>query len=323
MKRHLRTCEILLITTVLLITITGLCYSQEEKVGIDKKTEKIKGQEIQTERRVIKFSDPLKPGLLHVDILRGDITIRGYNGNEVIIEAKINPMKRVRIERGERFVELEEYEEEEDLYHEQERMEKKKHKTEGMKKLHSSTAGFEIIEENNVMRVDAEALSGYIDLMIQVPFNTSLNLDCIANGAIKVNQVNGEIEVDNINGPITLNSVSGTVVVNSVGNDIIATFTEVKPGKIMAFSSVSGHIDITLPKTVKATLKMKTDHGEVYSDFDIRLEQKTEKKEEDARERGGRYRLRLESFLQGTINGGGTEIQIETYSGDIYVRKRK
>jgi hypothetical protein len=322
MKRILKKCEILLITAMLLILIAGLCYSQEEKTNTGSSKIKIKDNKIQTERRAIKFSDPSKPGLLKVDLLRGGVTVRGYNGNEVIIEAKVNPMKRVREERGERFEEFEEYEEEE-LYEEEEEMEKKKRKTEGMKKIHSSTTGFEVIEKNNVMSVDVETLHGYVDLMIQVPFNTSLNLDCMSDGEIKVDQVNGEIEVDNMAGPITLKNISGTVVAHSMGDDITATFTEVKPGKLMAFSTMGGHIDITLPQTVKATLKMKTDRGEVYSDFDIRLEQKTEKKEEDARERGGRYRLRLESFLFGTINGGGTEIQMETFSGDIYIRKRK
>jgi hypothetical protein len=322
MKRILEKCEILLLAAFLLISIVGFSYGQEEKARADKKPIIAQDEGLQLERRAIKFTDPSKPGLLKVEILRGGITVKGYSGKEVIIEAKVNPMMQVRKERGEEREELEQYVEEEPYRHEEE-MEKKKRATEGMKKIHSSTAGFEVVEENNIMRVESESIYNRVDLTIQVPFNTSLKLECMSVGEIKVDGVNGEIEVENIAGPVTLSNISGAVVAHSMGNDILATFTEVKPGKLMAFSTMAGHIDITLPQAVKATLKMKTDQGEIYSDFDIKLEQKAEKKEEDARNTGGKYRLRLESFLQGTINGGGTEIQIESFSGDIYIRKGK
>ena len=325
MKNVLKKCSVLVIGTFLLITIIGFSYSQEEKARIDKKSIITQDEGLQLERRAIKFTDPSKPGLLKVEILRGGITVKGYSGKEVIIEAKVNPMMQVRKERGEEREEREELEEyvEEEPYRHEEEMEKKKRATEGMKKIHSSTAGFEVVEENNIMRVKAESIYNRVDLAIQVPLNTSLKLECMSLGEIKVDGVNGEIEVENIAGPVMLSNISGAVVAHSMGNDIIATFTEVKPGKLMAFSTMAGHIDITLPQAVKATLKMKTDQGEIYSDFDIKLEQKAEKKEEDARNTGGKYRLRLESFLQGTINGGGTEIQIESFSGDIYIRKGK
>jgi hypothetical protein len=322
MKRILKKCKILLLATFLLISIVGFSYNQEEKARAENKPVIAQDEGLQLERRAIKFTDPLKPGLLKVEIMRGGITVKGYSGKEVIIEAKVNPMKQLRRERGEEREELEEYAVEE-LYRHEEEMEKKKRATAGMKKIHSSTTGFEVVEENNIMRVEAESIYNQVDLAIQVPFNTSLKLECMSEGEIKVDGVNGEIEVENMAGPVILSNISGAVVAHSMRDDIIATFTELKLGKPMAFSTMAGHIDITLPQTAKATLKMKTEQGEIYSDFDIKLEQKTEKKEEDTRKRGGKYRLRLESFLQGTINGGGTEIQIETFSGDIYIRKGK
>jgi len=323
-----------IIGALLLIAMVGLSYSQEKKKIYSEKQVTVKGAELQTERRVVKFSDPSKPGLLEVDLFRGEITVRGYSGKEVIIEAKIAPMKRIKRREDEdaeleeryrrekrEFAEFKEFEEQESQLEETRR--KSKRKTEGMKKIHSALAGLEIIEENNIMTVDVESLLYHVDLIIQVPFNTSLKLNGGMEGNIKVEQVSGEVEVDSTNGAITLNNISGPVVAHSFSRDIVATFTKVKPGKPMSFSSMSGHIDVTLPPNVKSTLKMQTNQGEIYSDFDIRLEQRTKKSEEDRREKGGKYRLRLESFLYGTINGGGVEIQFETFTGDIYIRKGK
>lgn len=324
MRKALKKFKVLIIGTLLLIFLAGWSYSQEKKVIRDEKKSPIKGIELQTERRAVKFSDPSKPGLLEVDLLRGGITVKGYIGKEVIIEAKISPMKRIkRIKRHEEeFEEFAEFEEEELRL--EERRRKPKRKTEGMKKIHSTLlAGFEIIEENNIVTVDLDSVLHYVDLTIQVPFNTSLKIDSGMEGDIKVEQVSGEVEVDSTNGAITLNNISGPVVAHTVNNDIVATFAELKPGNVLSFSSFSGDIDITLLPNVKASLKMQTNRGEIYSDFDIKLEQRTEKSEEDKRDRGGRYRLRLESFLYGIVNGGGVEIQFETFSGDIYIRKGK
>ena len=88
----------------------------------------------------------------------------------------------------------------------------------------------------------------------------------------------------------------------------------------MSFSTMNGDIDVTLPANVKAKVKMKSDWGEVYSDFDIQVDtapQKIEEKDE------GKYRISFEKYIMGTINGGGPEYTFKTYHGDIIIRKAK
>jgi hypothetical protein len=48
-----------------------------------------------------------------------------------------------------------------------------------------------------------------------------------------------------------------------------------------------------------------------------------QKQEEDERKEGGSYRVTYEKMTLGLINGGGTEIQLTTYEGNIYIRKAK
>ena len=45
----------------------------------------------------------------------------------------------------------------------------------------------------------------------------------------------------------------------------------VDPNKPLSFSSMNGTIDVTLPADFKANVKLRTDHGEIYSDFDFKL----------------------------------------------------
>ncbi|MCX6577872.1 MAG: hypothetical protein NTV82_15965, partial [Candidatus Aminicenantes bacterium] len=84
-----------------------------------------------------------------------------------------------------------------------------------------------------------------------------------------------------------------------------------------------GDIDITLPADVKATLKIKSTQGEVFSDFDIALKPVPAKPEETATKEGGKYRIELDRSVYGTINGGGAELKLQNFSGDIYIRKKK
>ena len=105
--------------------------------------------------------------------------------------------------------------------------------------------------------------------------------------------------------------------------DITVTFTGVNPQKSMSFSSLNGTIDVTFPSDVRATVRMKTEQGEIYSDFDIKMSNSTANMEQNERGKRGKYRVTLEKMMTGTINGGGAEVQFKNFNGDIYIRKGK
>jgi len=279
-------------------------------------------QESQADHAVVNFSDPAKPGTVEVNISEGSITVRGFEGKDVIIDARWREKVLTKEER-EGEADLAEAEEELD----QEEMARKKaqaEKAKGMKMLEVESMGLTIEEEENVIQVNAEEGKRAVDLLIQVPFSTSLRLSCHDDErGVTVEGVSGEIEVETSDGPIVLTNVSGPVVADSSDGEIKAVFGKVTPGKPMSFSAMDGDIDITLPLDVKASLKMKTDEGQIFTDFDVRLTPSQQKKEEDERKEGGGYRVAFEKVTLGLINGGGVEIQLTTYEGNIYVRKAK
>jgi DUF4097 and DUF4098 domain-containing protein YvlB len=259
------------------------------------------GQEANTERAVVPFSNPSKPGRLEVDVYRGGITVKGYEGKEVIVEARVR---------------------EKAIAEKEEQAPKEKG---GLTRLTQiGPAGLSVEEENNVMSVEVESMQKTVDLSIQVPYATSLYIEAYTGGDIVVEKITGEIEAENYAGAIRLTDISGTVVADSYAGEVKVTFVKVTPDKPMSFSTWSGDIDVTLPADIKANVKMKSDNGEIYSDFNIALGAAPRKAiVEDTRKEDGKYRLTFDSSMLGTINGGGPEYQFTNYSGNIYIRKGK
>jgi DUF4097 and DUF4098 domain-containing protein YvlB len=138
-----------------------------------------------------------------------------------------------------------------------------------------------------------------------------------------IENIAGEIEANNYNGKITLTGISGSVVAHTYNGEVTVSFTQIDPDKPMSFSTWNGDVDVTFPAMVKADVKMKSERGEVYSDFDIQVKQTPQKVVEDEREEGGGFRISFEKAIYGSINGGGPEYQFKTYHGDIFIRKAK
>ncbi|MGD2294523.1 MAG: DUF4097 family beta strand repeat-containing protein [Candidatus Aminicenantes bacterium] len=298
MKRH---SQILTLAAVLLLAGT---LSSTQESGSEKVT--------------VPFSHPGKPGKIEVSNQRGSITIKGYNGQEVIVEAKIREKK---LEEGE-----EEIKEaiQEEMKEKLEAQSEKQRDTSGLKKIAlPGSMGLAIEEENNKMEIRTSVMRQAVDLEIQIPFTTSLELSSMMGGAIAVDNVKGELEVSNLNGSIKLTSISGTVLAHSLNGDIEASFVEVNPDKPMSFSTMNGDIDVTLPASTKANLKMKTDYGDVYSDFEIQIGTTPQKAVEEPKREGGRYRIAFDKYYLGSINGGGPEYLLKTFHGDILIRKGK
>ncbi len=282
-------------------------------------------QEGKADRATVAFSDPSKPGFLEVGVHRGSITVKGYNGKEVIIEARAITRKLKDLDEE---AQLRKYSRADRIYarartREKDEEEKAK-KTEGMRLIQAPlVTGLSVEEEDNKMEVDVSSLRQAVDLTLQVPYSTSLELSSHTDGDITVENITGDIEVNHHNGALNLTGISGTVVAHTFSGDVTVTFTKVTPDKPMSFSNWTGDIDVTLPSSVKATVKMKSEHGEIYSDFDIQIDTTVQKIEKDERLEGGRYKISFDKYIVGKINGGGPDFVFNTYSGDILIRKTK
>src|SRR5262249_6673853 len=256
------------------------------------------------ERVTVNFSDPSKPGIVKLHVMLGSITVKGMNRKDVTVETK--PSARVGEGRGARGRAPTVFRRQDEA-------------PAGLRRL-TQPGGFSLEEENNELTISS-AFGRSIDFEIQVPLRTNLKLSAVNGGDVVVDGVEGEVEANNVNGPITLTNIAGSVVAHSVNGTVKATVTRVTPDKAMAFASMNGNIDITLPSSLKANLKLQSDQGGVFTDFDVQVRSVPPTTVDDHRRGGGKYRIDVNKAIYGTINGGGQEFELRTFNGNVYLRK--
>lgn len=269
------------------------------------------------ERADVPLTNPSKPALIKISVMTGSITVIGYSGKTVSVEAVA--MKR---EKDEHDLELDD---DHDLLDDDERDEhaKRRAKSKGMIRITDSSLGLKIEEENNEVSIRTSWIAkNNVALTIKVPFKTNLKLSALNGGFIKVDKVEGELEASHTNGPVTLTNVSGSVVAHTTNGDVLVTIDKINLGKPHSFTSFNGDVDVAFPGNAKFNLKMKTTRGDIYSDFKLQM-QAPPKSDTDGKRKGGKFVLNYDKGVYGLLNGGGELVQLKTYNGDIYIRKQK
>ncbi len=278
--------------------------------------------EAKSERITVPFSNPGKPGRVEISTMRGAIKVIGYEGKDVVVEAVQREQVVGSKGKGEFDIPLPP-EPPAPWHNARGSKEEVKEKAAGLKKIPTENLGLSAEEDNNVVTIETESWKMAADLTVRVPFNTSLNLETQMGGGIEVENVSGEIEAEALNGPVTLTNVSGSVTANTLNGELKVVLLKVASDKPMSFSTMNGDIDVTLPAETKANVLLKTQRGEVYSDFDIALKSMPSKPAEAPKKEGGKYHVALDSATYGAINGGGAEFRFENFNGNIYIRKKK
>jgi len=245
------------------------------------------------ERIPVPLTDPSRPVMLKVSLLYGGITVKGADVKEVTVETRAGSSNE----------------------------EHRDDRRGGLRRLNVPSTSLSIEEENNNVRVSAGMRA--VELLITVPRRTSMELRATNDGDIKVDGVEGEIDVNNLNGAVSLTNISGSVVGHALNEDMLVKFNRVSPDKPMSFSSLNGDIDLTFPADLKATFSLSTGgQGDVYTDFEAQLQAGgAQPIVEDSRGKGGKYKVKLDKVIRYTVNGGGPEIKITNFNGDIIIRK--
>ena len=164
-----------------------------------------------------------------------------------------------------------------------------------------------IDDTRNVITITGRA-GELTDLVVDVPARTDVRItksgpnrirNASSAGPIAVFGIDGAIEIDTIGGDVSLADVSGSVVAHSRTGSVTAHLVRAAPDRPMAFTSYSGHVEITLPRAIKADVIVQSDRGRVVSDFD----------------------LGSGTPARGRINGGGPEIELRSFAGHVFLRK--
>ncbi len=149
--------------------------------------------------------------------------------------------------------------------------------------------------------VQAEALSGNVEISK-------------VSGSVSAQAVSGDITVEDVSGAVEVESVSGEIVLHGITSKSVRGVTvsgeidfagTVAPDGRYELNSHSGDVRASLPDNVNALISVSTFSGEIDSDFPLTLQPG------DRRGQHQQFEFR--------IGSGGARIQLESFSGDIYL----
>lgn len=222
---------------------------------------------------------------IKINEIIGDITIKGYAGNEIIIQPESFSIPKT---------------------------------AEGLKLV----TGFG--SDNTGVGINVQEVDGTIaiqsvrrketDYTIQVPEKVKLHITASSNrsGDISIEDFKGELEIKTRYNDLDIKNVSGPIVLNATYGEVNIVFSEVNQDKPISLIAAYDDIDITLPANTKANIEMESTYGDIYTDFDIKREN----------EANGMSKVNNNPII-GTINGGGVKIYVKSPYENVFLRKQK
>lgn len=241
----------------------------------------------------VPLSDPAKRGKLKAHLNYGSITVKGTARKDVLV-------KYTAVNDGEEHG--------------------KKTEKDGLKRISGGTMDLEVSENANYVKVESGSWNNKMNLEIEVPSGFDVKVSSYNDGDILISNVEGEVEITTYNGEIAAENISGSVIATTYNGEIKVTFDKVKDGVPMSYSTYNGDIDITFPASFKGTFKMKTEQGEILSGFDMKMIESGPVQKKDTK--SGTYKVVIDEWVKGEVNGGGAEISMRNYNGDVIIRKK-
>lgn len=249
----------------------------------------------------VSLSDPGRIANVRIEVFTGDVEIRGENRKDVLVTPRMRNDNDNRPGRGGRRGRG---------------GAGSAPSADGLTRL-TQPGGFSITEANNVISIESGPTRP-VDIEVRVPSRTNLRVSGVNGQQITVENVEGDIEIEHTNGAIRAVNVAGSVVAETTNGNVTVTLNRITTDKAMAFSSFNGNVDVTLPATAKASLRMQTENGDVYTNFEIQTQPSAPQQRVGGR---GQRSIDVNRAIVGSINGGGPEFTLSTFNGSIYLRR--
>jgi hypothetical protein len=259
-------------------------------------------------RQTLKFDDPSKPGEVALDNVFGPVTVEGYAGAVVVLEARriVYARDEARARKAEEEVKLD---------------------------IGGKGNTIEIYVDGPFREDEGErrergvrirrdpGYKVYYGFTLKVPTKTSLVVSTVTDGDVEVRGVEGAFDVRNVNGKVRIEDAAAAGDARTVNGGVTVVFRR-EPGGACRFETVNGDVEVGFPGTPSADFRIKTMHGRAYSDFAVPALPNAPPVREERREKGGKYVYRSDGAFGVRAGKGGPEIRLETLTGDILIAKR-
>jgi len=229
------------------------------------------------------------------------VDIVGHNGTEVVIQGASRNKKKDERAAGLRVIS-------------------------GSGNVDNTGLGLSAVKEGNELTIEQVIKNSKGRFTIKIPQGVAVLYEHNTHHGsdLNIKDISGEIEITAHFNNVKLENVTGPMSVNTVHGDVEATFTNVNQSNPSTIRSSHGWIDVTLPSSTKANLKLRSSHGDMFTDFDINRNEKVYKnagKKHEHDNNCGNCNT-SKSRMTGAINGGGVLIDLYTSHANIYLRKK-
>lgn len=177
----------------------------------------------------------------------------------------------------------------------------------------NSGIGLSVRPKDGNLEVASISKNSEVHYRILVPKSVGIFYEHNSNHGeeLFLKNIQSEIEVTTRYNDIFLENVTGPMAIKSVHGDINADFSKLNQEGSISLHSVHGDIDASFPIDTKANFMLKSSHGEMYTDLDLKIDAD----KADVKSRSSKN-------ISGTLNGGGVDVSIKTSHSNIYLRKK-
>lgn len=215
-----------------------------------------------------------------------NVTIEGYNGNEIIFSSRDQDREDDDRAKGLRAIS-------------------------SMGLEDNTKIGLSVVEKGDVIEVRQLKKVDGPEIKIMVPKNVIISYYHTSphGDEIDIKNFEGKIEVSTVHNGVRLTNTTGVLNIKTIHGDIDASLGTVN--NTISIESVHGHVDVAIPTATKANMKLSTQFGEILVDPDLKIEI----------ERTGNM-IRYSDSVTGKLNGGGLEINLSSTHNNVYLRKK-
>ncbi len=143
--------------------------------------------------------------------------------------------------------------------------------------------GANVVVEGSTMKIKIPRSKYFGNFKVKIPKEVAVNISekgDVFGGNWDISGLDGEVEIKTTYSVINITDVSGPIIARAGWGKISVVFDKVNPTKPSSISS-SGIVDVTLPADTKANLKLQSQFGDIFTDFDIVQTKKASEADED------------------------------------------
>tara|TARA_R110002051_G_scaffold87713_4_gene154467 strand:+ start:5688 stop:6443 length:756 start_codon:yes stop_codon:yes gene_type:complete len=175
----------------------------------------------------------------------------------------------------------------------------------------NTNVGYYVFKEGNSLIVRNLLKSDNGKTTLYLPASQKIKVISDGLNDMEIEGFTNEIEASSeITGSITLRNISGPITVNSNTGNVEVIFNKVNQSSPISISTATGTVDVSLPEDTPAELFLESTMGEIYTNFNLSIPDKKGLKAISSQN------------VKGVINNGGVKIQLNSATGNIYLRKK-